>query len=178
MQSCQECSVAHLCYDQVMEQAQQHVPGFSSLKSTWLQFTIHSACMCIDMSTVDIKCLFSDNCHKYVHHFLCVSTFWDHKIHINGNGVCWNTGNKRMLVHWKQRMLGLMLGLMWTADPYSQSGGLLHCPGCWALPVAEKMLWVPHWQTSSPSKADHGEHFIPEWWAEFFWNCTNMMAVT
>ena len=57
-------------------------------------------------------------------------------------------------------------------------GGLLHCPVYWALPACGKEDVVSPKQTSSSSKADHGDRFIPEWWAEFFWNSTNMMAVT
>ena len=46
----------------------------------------------------------------------------------------------------------------------------------WALPVAEKIS-VPV-QASLPNKAEYEEHFILEWLAGFFWNCTNLMPVT
>ena len=30
---------------------------------------------------------------------------------------------------------------------------------------------------SWPKMAEYGEHFIPEWWAEFFWNWTNLIPI-
>ena len=53
-----------------------------------------------------MKSLFSDNCHKYVRHFLSVGAFWDRKIHrigIHGNGRRRNTGHGGWLVNWKRK---------------------------------------------------------------------------
>ena len=154
-------AVDHLCHDQVMEQA-QHCPrqmARFTIKSTRLLFTIYSvwdAQLALQGSTAGKSWALrtSNVCQSWA--VITVTnisvTFspcrcLDHKIHrigIHGNGGRWNTETGRddsgtgiVTEHAgtdiESRGCWTWWRLMWTADP----GVLLHCPGYWALPVAE-----------------------------------------